>query len=263
MLFKLLFAFSLLNDKLALAFSFKTHAYLGNQISKIIQDNEDSYLKSSVSEYIPLELLGNASTWADKIKNKPNYRWSKQMHYMDVNYCETKESIPSVQCDKPCIYTAILNMTNEIKYNTEYHSRMETSEQLKFLIHFIQDLHQPLHVFGKDRGGNSWRINMQKNGRIYKTNMHKLWDTYLPEYFIEIEEIRGYSPKYVEIYNILHYEEYLKKQILMMLDLSCEVTRGISENIDFEQYYNHNIERLRFLFKEYNHFMINTLRFIF
>jgi len=46
------------------------------------------------------------------------------------------------------------------------------NEALKFLVHFLGDLHMPLHLTGRDRGGNSNKVRF--GGRI--TNLHSLWD---------------------------------------------------------------------------------------
>jgi len=45
-------------------------------------------------------------------------------------------------------------------------------EALKFLIHFVGDMHQPLHLCGRDRGGNSDKVTF--DGRV--TNLHAVWD---------------------------------------------------------------------------------------
>ena len=45
---------------------------------------------------------------------------------------------------------------------------------LKFLVHFIGDMHQPLHVGrGEDRGGNSIRVRWFGESR----NLHSVWDS--------------------------------------------------------------------------------------
>jgi len=46
------------------------------------------------------------------------------------------------------------------------------NEALKFLVHFMGDLHMPLHLAGRDRGGNG--IHVSFDGRT--TNLHSLWD---------------------------------------------------------------------------------------
>jgi hypothetical protein len=58
-------------------------------------------------------------------------------------------------------------------------SRAARAEALRFLVHFIVDLHQPLHVgLASDRGGNA--VSLQFRGRT--TNLHRLWDTHAIEW---------------------------------------------------------------------------------
>ena len=53
------------------------------------------------------------------------------------------------------------------------------AEALKFLVHFIVDIHQPLHVgLASDRGGNA--IELRYNGE--RTNLHRFWDTHAIEW---------------------------------------------------------------------------------
>jgi nuclease S1 len=52
--------------------------------------------------------------------------------------------------------------------------RRERQHALLFLIHFVGDLHQPLHVGDNgDRGGNLTQIQFLDSG----TNLHRLWDS--------------------------------------------------------------------------------------
>ena len=53
-------------------------------------------------------------------------------------------------------------------------------EALRFLVHIVADLHQPLHAGdGFDRGGNDLRVRFGK--RREPTNLHHVWDTEIPE----------------------------------------------------------------------------------
>ena len=57
-------------------------------------------------------------------------------------------------------------------------SKPVRSEALRFLIHFIGDLHQPLHCADNhDRGGNLVKIVF----RGQQTNLHAVWDTAVVE----------------------------------------------------------------------------------
>lgn len=44
---------------------------------------------------------------------------------------------------------------------------------LRFLVHFVGDLHQPLHIGGTDRGGNAVTVNWMNR---WHTNLHSIWD---------------------------------------------------------------------------------------
>ncbi len=47
-------------------------------------------------------------------------------------------------------------------------------EAVKFVIHLVGDLHQPLHVFrARDKGGNDIKVEFFNN----RTNLHRLWDS--------------------------------------------------------------------------------------
>ena len=55
-------------------------------------------------------------------------------------------------------------------------------EALKFVVHFVGDIHQPLHAIGEARGGNSIHIsffgttNCPFQGRSEPCNLHAAWD---------------------------------------------------------------------------------------
>jgi len=47
------------------------------------------------------------------------------------------------------------------------------SEALKFLIHFVGDMHQPFHLAGRERGANEVHVHWGNK----KANLHAVWDT--------------------------------------------------------------------------------------
>jgi len=49
------------------------------------------------------------------------------------------------------------------------------NEAMKFFVHFMGDMHMPLHLTGRDRGGNSDTVTF--DGR--KTNLHSVWDSFI------------------------------------------------------------------------------------
>lgn len=52
----------------------------------------------------------------------------------------------------------------------------QKTEALKFLVHFVEDVHQPLHVsHAKDKGGNDIKVEFFHD----RINLHRVWDTSL------------------------------------------------------------------------------------
>ncbi|KAJ3781219.1 S1/P1 nuclease [Lentinula aff. detonsa] len=122
--------------------------------------------------------LAPVSTWADRFKYR--MRWSAPLHYVGA-----KDDYPSETCVFPGergwagskninVLAGIRNVTSLLDAWVEgQRSSDDTAEEaLKFLIHFVGDLHMPLHLTGRDRGGNS--IKVRFDGR--QTNLHSAWD---------------------------------------------------------------------------------------
>src|SRR5690606_4063317 len=58
-------------------------------------------------------------------------------------------------------------------------SDAERLQALKFVVHFVGDVHQPMHAgYAHDRGGNSTQVNLRDGSRDgFGTNLHALWDS--------------------------------------------------------------------------------------
>ena len=121
----------------------------------------------------PAMLIHDAN-WADEVRDQrpETGRW----HYVDIplgapGYVAGRHC-PTGQCVVAQIVSARQVLANPRQ------SAARRAEALRFLIHFVADLHQPLHaVDNHDRGGNDVRISLQ--GR--RTNLHQLWDTRVVE----------------------------------------------------------------------------------
>ena len=60
-------------------------------------------------------------------------------------------------------------------------------QSLRFVLHFIGDVHQPLHTEKEDHGGNG--IEVVFDGK--RTNLHSVWDTLMPNKYRKREEWGG------------------------------------------------------------------------
>ncbi|GFF25187.1 hypothetical protein IFM46972_01317 [Aspergillus udagawae] len=122
--------------------------------------------------------ISDAAVWADKVKfHRP---FTRPWHYIDAldhppDSCQV--SFTSDCGHGGCIISAIQNMTNQV--NDPNIAQDEQAEALKFLIHFLGDIHQPLHAEALERGGNEIHVCFDKHcGK--KENLHGIWDTEIP-----------------------------------------------------------------------------------
>lgn len=269
-----LFFINFLNS--SFCYNFKTHNYLGNILENYLEKNDTNMFYNVKG--ILLEPLGNASIWADKVKFQKDYAWTRQLHYIDILECNKEKSISDIRvdhyCEHKCITSALQNFTFLLKYQLKnndadiLNNTISNRDLFKFILHFLQDFNQPMHLMGFYRGGNSYTIIRNKNGRNKTMNLHSLWDSELPEYFIE--NYGPYIPYKVEIQKINNqkdYKEMLMKILNKNLNITCSKQLGVSDGnssmhyIIFEEYFKEN--ELRLLFDNYIYLAVNTINYIF
>jgi hypothetical protein len=138
-----------------------------------------------------LDAFVDASTWADDERSvRPE---TAGWHYIDIprrapqgdimQYCP-----PSTGCIVTAIAAQLIVLRNQAA------SPRERADALRFIIHLVGDLHQPLHTTtNDDRGGNCVPVayfdrapqetNPEKED--YRPNLHGVWDTNIIERFAQ------------------------------------------------------------------------------
>lgn len=126
-----------------------------------------------------------ASNWADRVRSdRPNtYNW----HFVDVPYGEHAYE-PARDCRQTdsgdCVIAAIARERNDVVDRRL--PGAARADALRFLLHFVGDLHQPLHAIDNhDRGGNDVLVAVDgytpPPDRTYPLNLHGVWDSVLIE----------------------------------------------------------------------------------
>lgn len=122
-----------------------------------------------VQKILKGQTLSRVSNWSDEIKSEPEtYSHTYNWHYTDWkdedhNHDETHSSGKLMTAIKEQL--AVLEDENASMDSKNF--------ALKFIVHLIGDLHQPLHVGnGLDQGGNKCRVTFHKK----EMNLHQLWD---------------------------------------------------------------------------------------
>ena len=112
------------------------------------------------------ETLESISTWADEHRSPATAPW----HY--VNFPRTSCSYePDRDCpDGHCVVAAI---EKQVKVLNNAFSDEDRLKALKYVVHFVADVHQPLHAgYLDDKGGNTYQLQAFMRG----SNLHALWD---------------------------------------------------------------------------------------
>jgi hypothetical protein len=120
--------------------------------------------------------LADVASWADEILSQPAYKSTAPEHYLNLplglNYASFEKEVQSQ--DKDNVYKALLK--NEQILKAQMSTKEERAVALKFIVHFIGDLHQPMHISrAEDKGGNTIQVQFDGKG----TNLHSLWDSKL------------------------------------------------------------------------------------
>jgi hypothetical protein len=132
-----------------------------------------------------------SSTWADDVRSSrpETYNWHfvdipvDAQHYERARDCKQTEKGDCVVAE---IGRAIAELADPARSNAL------KAESLKFLIHFVGDLHQPLHAIDDhDRGGNDVKVAALRGNDGRATNLHSAWDTGLINLSTETEVARA------------------------------------------------------------------------
>jgi hypothetical protein len=106
-------------------------------------------------------------------------------HFIDLPVCRLADptGCPSPQEDNAAWAIGSAHSTVYSKKSSNF----DKARQLRFLLHIVGDLHQPLHAASYysaqfptgDRGGNSWNVS----GFDWTTELHALWDGGLGQWY--------------------------------------------------------------------------------
>jgi hypothetical protein len=128
--------------------------------------------KAQISAIIGNETLAEASTWADEMKSSPEEFWqvtANPWHWVTVPAGKTYTEVGAPP--EGDAYTALKKFSADLKDPKS--TLAEKQLALRFIVHIIGDLHQPLHVgSGNDRGGNDRKVTFMRED----TNLHAVWD---------------------------------------------------------------------------------------
>lgn len=114
--------------------------------------------------------LAEVSTWMDDIKSDTAYNHTHDWHFVTIPDGQTYEQ--AEKSAKGDVIAKIEELRQALKQKDLPKEKQQ--EYLKFLVHLVGDLHQPLHVGrGDDRGGNDIKVTWFGT----PSNLHRVWDS--------------------------------------------------------------------------------------
>jgi hypothetical protein len=119
----------------------------------------------------------NAAHWADDLRPFAEFDSFKPLHFIDKPFSTDGTPLPTDLPEPDNIVKALEDNVNILKTSADKDAQ---AQALRFIIHFVGDIHQPLHSATRvssalpqgDRGGNS--VSIKVGGK--KTNLHSYWD---------------------------------------------------------------------------------------
>lgn len=174
----------------ALAWGQNGHRIIG----QIADERVSGRTAAEVDQILGAEDLAEASTWADEERSNPAAFWQSEAgpyHYVTIPKGKSYSEVGNPEEGDALValkrFTATVRSPNA--------TREEKALALRFIVHIVGDIHQPLHAGdGTDRGGNDVEVRWFGEN----TNLHSVWDTKM---------IEGQNLSYSE------YANWLSRQI--------------------------------------------------
>lgn len=144
--------------------------WLGHRVvARMAEERLNPEAKKAVKALLgPGMNLARASTWADEQQEVPE---SSRWHYVNVPIKAARYDARYCQRGG-CVMSKIEEFKRTLLDPGA--GRLQKQQALKFLIHFVADLHQPMHVGDNgDQGGNLLQVRFFGDG----SNLHRVWDS--------------------------------------------------------------------------------------
>lgn len=144
-------------------------------IGEIAERHLSPKAAEQVAKILDGEQLSDVAVWADEIRSER--RETSPFHYINFEPGNLSPSPEYYEIEKGNVYMAVVGYS-AILTNPNAPAQ-DRAEALKYVVHFIGDLHQPLHCgYEHDRGGNT------VEGMFFAdaTNLHRMWDSQILEH---------------------------------------------------------------------------------
>lgn len=146
-------------------------------VGQIAENHLTPKAAKAVRDLLGADSLAEVSNWADDIRSDPAWKRADPWHYVNVPDGQTYDTMEK----NPAGDILVALRRFEATLRNPNAPKEERIQALKFMVHMIGDLHQPLHA-GKreDLGGN--RVSVHWFRSAESTNLHTVWDDLMIEH---------------------------------------------------------------------------------
>jgi hypothetical protein len=187
---------------IALCWPTSAHAWgaLGHRlVARLAESQLDPATRTEVERLLAtegLQSLADIANWADNLRElDPELgRRSSRWHYINLGELGCRYDADAACPGGNCVVEAISAQAAILGDRSR--SDAERLQALKFVVHFVGDVHQPMHGGNaRDRGGNGFQVSLHGKG----SNLHALWDSGLlrsarldeEDYLTRLQETAG------------------------------------------------------------------------
>ena len=155
------------------------HAWNGyghRLVADLADPHLDPQARAEVQRLLALEgasSMAEVASWADDLRSSGTELGRRSAGWHFVNMAEDGCAYDAARhCPEGDCVVAALHKQAGILGDRDQPDA-ERLQALKFVVHFVGDIHQPLHAgYGHDRGGNRVQVHVHGKG----SNLHALWD---------------------------------------------------------------------------------------
>ncbi|OAR00034.1 hypothetical protein LLEC1_07551 [Akanthomyces lecanii] len=170
-------AYGLLSLPVASAWGSLGHITTAYIASNFIANSTEAYLKELLKRTDD-DYLASVASWADSIRYTKWGKFTSTFHFIDAHDQPPHSCNVDLERDckqSGCVISSLTNYTEQV-YDASLPA-WRRAQAAKFVVHFVGDLHQPLHNEDVSRGGNG--IHVLWGGR--ELNLHHVWDSSILE----------------------------------------------------------------------------------
>lgn len=118
--------------------------------------------------------LSDVAVWADDLRDTDPalFKRTSRLHFVNIHSPDCLYDPPRDCANGQCVVAAIAHYSTILGDRSRPDA--ERAQALAFVVHFVADVHQPLHASsGDDFGGNDYQVRWHDRG----TNLHRVWDS--------------------------------------------------------------------------------------